>query len=285
MSVDSISRDLLAARAVGQFPLSIATSLAFESAFGILPEAPTDTPEIRNRDVVVVNIRTLFRNILGSVATEDKAKLSEYTIAECVSAEMRVIETLVSEHSDGRASAGFYHCSYKDIVSDFPRSIPRTANTPGQKIYQAMEGAVIKLIKTNVITTPPILWFNRKFPESKSKALMLSHYPVDLLQRYKFDALSLLESHTGAIKPPVLWNTKLHNGRELEVIPFDRMTLQLFGDGILFAPMPIKIRKRVYNIAIKKNWTPATTKDYVIHCIEQNRDPALEVLIKDLYRG
>lgn len=285
MSADSISRDILTARAVGQFPISIATSLAIESAFGILPEAPSESPEIHKRDIVLVNIRTLFRNILGSVATEEKTKLSEYTIAEVMAAEMRTIETLVSEYSDGRCSAGFYHCSYKDLNSEFPRSIPRTANTPGQKVYQAMEGAAVKLIKTNQITTPPISWLNRKFPESQARALILSHYPIDLLQRYKFSALSLLESHTGAIKPPVMWNTKLHKGRELDVIPFDRMTLQLFGDGIIFSPMPVKIRKRVYNIAIKKNWTPATTKDYVIHCIEQNRDPALEVLVKDLYRG
>src|SRR5690606_22392271 len=126
---------------------------------------------------------------------------------------------------------------------------------------------------------------NRKFPDKGSDGLILTHFPVDLLNRYRFKTLKLLESHTGAIKPFNVWNTKLKDGQGLDVIPFDRMTLQMFGDNAHFSPMHKKVRMTIYNLVVKNKWTYATTKDYVFYCIQQNRDPALEDLVRELYSG
>lgn len=284
MSVESLSRDTLAARAVGQFPISIATSLAIESAVGILPEAPTDAPEIKKRQLLMINIRTLIRNLYGSVDKEQKAKLEEYTVAEAISGEMRAIEGIIAEHSDGRASCLFYHCTYADLLRKFTRAIPKSPSTVGQQMYQASEQAIIKYLDTEFAASTPITHYNIDFPDLNVHALIMTHYPIDLLQRYKFSSLTLLESHTGALKPPMMWNTKLQNGRELENLPFDRMTLQLFGDGVMFTPAPIKVRKTVHQLAIDKQWTPGTTKDMVLFDVHAHRDPALEALVRDLYR-
>lgn len=286
MSVDSISRDVLAARAMGQFPLSIATSLAIESAVGILPEAPTDAPEIKRRQLLMVNVRTLIRNLYGSVNKEQKSKLEEYTVAEAISNEMRVIESIIAEHSDGRASCTFYLCSYVDILRNFRKGIPKTPSTAGQQMYQASEQAILKYLDTEFKGGTPMAHYKSDFPQSEASALILTHYPIDLLQRYKFSSLMLLESHTGALKPPMMWNTKLQDGRdkEMEILPFDRMTLQIFGDGITFTPMPIKIRRVMLEIAAKNNWTPGTTKALAIYSVEKHHDPALENLIKEMYK-
>ncbi|MNZ57992.1 hypothetical protein D3C78_759890 [compost metagenome] len=107
---------------------------------------------------------------------------------------------------------------------------------------------------------------------------------MDLLQRYKFSSLTLLESHTGAAKPPALWYTKLTNGKELEHIPFDRMTLQFFGDnGNLFTGYPIKFRRIMLDIAKKNRWTALTTKDYIIQSVKKAYEPELERLVLNLY--
>jgi hypothetical protein len=178
----------------------------------------------------------------------------------------------------------FYYCSYDDFLRKFTKSIPKTANTILQKQNAASEMSVIKYILGEMKDQAPVEKYTTDFPNIDADTAILTHYPIDLLQRYKFKSLVLLESHTGAIKPPMMWNTKLHEGRDLEIIPFDRMSLQIFGDNVLFVPMAVKIRQRVYKVATKNAWTPATTKDFVIYSIEQNRDPALEVLVKDLYR-
>lgn len=284
MAVDSISRNTLAERTVGNFPISIATSQAIESLIGKLPEAPTADPHIGHIDLLMVNVRTLIRNVFGSLDKEARKRVDEYNVAETLVAEMRTIEQIVTEESDGRCQTMFYYCSYDDFLRKYTKSIPKTANTLLQKQNAAAEHTTAQYLLNDFRDQAPIEKYVTDFPNIDARTAIMTHYPIDLLQRYKFKSLVLLESHTGAIKPPMMWNTKLSDGRELEIIPFDRMSLQVFGDNVLFVPMGIKIRQRVYKIAKDRAWTPATTKDYVIYSIEQNRDPALEVLVKDLYR-
>jgi len=275
---------VLSDRAQGQFPLSIPTSLAIESACGILPEAPTEAPEVKRRTLLMVNVRTLVRNLIGSIETDNRRWLEPYSMAEVIANEMRTIEQVIAEHSDGRCAVLFYQCTYSDLLREFSRAIIKTPNTPSQQWHQDTERNTLKALTKETAQGASVTTYTRNFPDLGGDAMIITHYPLDLLQRYRFQSLVLLESHTGAIKPPVMWNTKLYNGRELELLPFDRMTLQMFGDGVLFTPMPIKIRKRVYGIAVKTQWTPITTEAYVISCVENNHDPALTVLVKDLYR-
>lgn len=284
MSPDDISRVLLTERAVGQFPISVATSLAIESLVGILPEAPAEKPPIQDYDTLWINIRTLIRNMLGALDTDKRKHLTEYTVAEYIVNEMRAIETVCIEHGDGRFDVEFYVCSYTDLAYNFNKSILKVPNTPGQKHAYLFEQAVLEIIDKDFKGHIPYHHLTRTFPEVLARALLLSHYAIDLLQRYRFQDVALLESHTGAIKPAPMWNTKLHNGKELERIPFDKMTIQMFGDNVTFSPMAIKVRKKMVELAEKHKWTPLSTKDFVIHCVEQNRDPALEALVKDLYR-
>lgn len=283
--IDDRARAILSTREFyNEEPLSVATGIAIASCMGLLEEAKDIVPPITKMDVFLIHTRTIYRNLIGSVKTEDRKHLTPYVLAEILASELRVIEVLVSEVSEGRCAVEFYHCSYVSIMNDFSKSLPRIPNTPGQKLAVALEFATFKALKTDIMSKPPIHYWNRKFPEFGGRGLILTHFPVDLLNRYKFQTLALLESHTGAIKPPSVWNTKLREGLGLEQLPFDRMTMQMFGENTHFAPMPKAIRMVLFNIAVKNKWTHAVTKDFVIYCVTQNRDPALEVLVKDLYR-
>jgi hypothetical protein len=70
------SIEILAGREMGQLPVSIGTSLALESVTGILPEHETDDPDIHKFDSLWVNVRTLFRNIVASIPSDQKVMLS-----------------------------------------------------------------------------------------------------------------------------------------------------------------------------------------------------------------
>lgn len=284
MSLESLSRAVLAERTMGQYPLSIATSQAIESLVGILPEAPQKYIPIEEYDAVWVNMRTLLRNMLGALSTDQRPHALAETVAELLVNEMRTIESIVTEKSDGRVEVTYYKCSYTDLSYSYNKSILRSPTSKNLKDAQLFDEHVLKVIDDEYQGHIPYLTLTRNFPDIHVKALILTHYPIDLLQRYRFETLALLESHTGAVKPPTLWNTKLKDGKELERIPFDRMTLQLFGDGVTFTPMNIKVRRKLVEIADKHKWTPMSTKDFIIYSVEQNRDPALESLVKDLYR-
>lgn len=279
------SRRIISERALGeQVPISVATAIAIESSLGLLEEAKDKQAPILERDQVVINLGTLFRNLMGSIPTEKRGFLTPYTLAETLAGEMRTIESLIIEGSEGRCMALFYQCSYNTLYRKYTKSLPKISNTVLQKDYDALESATLGELKESILTKPPIEYFDVDLSYKGGKTLMISHYPIDLLNRYNFQSLSLLESHTGAIKPPQIWYTKLKDGKDLKIIPFDRMTMQMFGDNVHFSPMPIKIRKTVYNIAVKNKWTGTSTKDFLIHSVVMNRDPALEVLVKDLYR-
>lgn len=284
--MDDAARSILSGREFGpNEPLSIATSVAIDSIMGRIEEANDKYAPILDHDLFMVHTRTLYRNLIGSVPTEERKRLTPYVLAEALSTEMRIIETVVSEASQGKCTVEFYHCDYRTILNDFKKSLPRLPTTPGQKDAKALEYATLNAFKNDLVSKPPVEYFNRKFPDKGSDALIFTHYPVDLLNRYRFKSLKLLESHTGAIKPFNVWNTKLREGWGLEPLPFDQMTLQMFGDNVHFSPMHKKVRMTVFNIAVKNKWTYATTKDYVLYCIQQNRDPALEALVRELYSG
>src|SRR5690606_15099886 len=109
----------------------------------------------------------------------------------------------------------------------------KNATTENQKFVQALEGNTFKEFQ-QLQPDADLRVFDMDFEQDQRKVLIITHFPVDLLNRYKFSRLVLLETHTGAMKPHTLWYTKLYNGKELNMIPFDRMTVQLFGDGNLF---------------------------------------------------
>lgn len=274
--------EFLTERDKGALPVSIGTSLAIESALGIYPEVEGkdppyrgDNPPVTQVESIWINVRTLFRNMLGAIQKDDRVNLDPETVAETLSNEMTVIESALTQGSMGRCSTVFYLFTFMGINRRFPYANHRNPNTDGQKSTWMLEEASLKaLMELN-----PAVDFrvhDIEFDENNQVGLIITHYAVDLLNRYKFRKLSLLESHTGAIKNPLQWHTKLHSGGDLVRIPFDRMTLQVFGDSVSFRPAPIKIRRHILEIANKYEWTPATTKAMIMKNIKEERDPILE---------
>lgn len=275
----------LADRQVSGLPISVATSLAIESACGVHPEIPVKYAPAKDYQCLYINIRTLIRNIHGAVATEIKKILTPDAVFMALVEELTIIESAISQATNGTCKVVYYVCSYKSIPTKYPMAALKAINSPLQEQFVHLETAVLKKIFDNVsgiLSQHTIVGTDIKVePISRvSKVMMLTHLPVDLLNDKNFYSLRLLESHTGAIKNKAQWNTKLTDGRHLPRIPFNRITLQVFGDNrAMFMPMANNVRNTVKELAEAKQWTSVTTVEKIIFDVRDHKDQSFKALI------
>ena len=122
-------------RTLGQFPLSIATSLAIEAAFGIYPDRPETKEPILKYNTLWINIRTLFRNILGAMEKGDAGRVQPPMLAITLSEEMTFIRDIIKEGTNNSVNVVFYYSNYSNIETHFKHSVIRMDNTDKQKEY------------------------------------------------------------------------------------------------------------------------------------------------------
>lgn len=246
-------------REKGQFPISIGTSLAVEAAGGVYPDRPVDPAPINDVKEVWFNLRTLLRNLIGCLPKDIKDRVTQGPLIEAMVEELQILESTILKISSGNARAVFYVCDYSTLRQKFPKAALKVPTTPKQQMQHAMETAVIQgLLKQGV--PQDVRTFRMEIEGQHPASFIVTHLPVDLLSRYSFAKLLLLESHTGKIKAHPQWNTKLTNGNELSNIPFGRFALQVFGDnGHHFAAAPRAVREAVLQLAKDRNWNAVTT--------------------------
>lgn len=268
--MDAIS--ILSARTMSAFPLSIGTSLAFESVFdGVQPpyDPTRKIPEkinIMNYNVFLINVSTLVRNIIGAIPTQEAESLTPRALLMALEDEIRYIIDIVKIHDTlGNVNIYFYSRNYTIIKQTFSRSrIVRfyEAHTAKQINLQNQIEGTVKLLRKN----PEFEFVHydlgvNLYPKSTLSALLFTHVPYDLLVNESFRILNLLESHTGLLKSRKDFWTKYYDAKKLDLsnIPFQRKLLAIFGDHILFKPTPIIIRQDIIALAKKCQWTSVSS--------------------------
>lgn len=271
---------ILANRAKGQFPLSIATSLALESLAGIHPEIPNvaELP-IKDMSTLLINIRTIIRNINGALPTEQAKTLNAKSVIDTLLEEMTIIEATINKLSEGMVNVVYYASTYGSLGRKYPQAILRPVTTPNQINYVHLERDVIIRLLENPLAFD-IRRYDTEITDKFSDVLIITHLCIDLLSKSNFNRIRLLETHTGSIKNHLQWNTKLTKGKDLIRIPFNKFTLQVFGDnGYLFSQMDHRTRAVVTNMAEIDKWTTATTKDRIIASIRKLDDPSIRMTL------
>lgn len=261
--------DILSARQFGEtVPISVGTG-----------EAMAAIAKAGAMDVIWINMATLVRNLLESIQTEHRNMLfatpKNYpSVAQAfkleIDRERQVIEEVAAGHN---LQVRYYLLGYKDLGRKFPFARLRTAKTDLQlqrkevitqtieAIMAADSAQTIEYDKGSEIRGEPL------------RALIITHYPTDLLSRMKFTKLRLLESHTGAVKSKAQWKTKLTEGNKIGRIPFNYFTIQIFGDNNAhFDRYPVEVRKAIMELANLRHWTELTTIDKIRYSIEQMKD-------------
>lgn len=253
-------------RKYGYYNVSISTSLALEGFFHTGEYESNLGAVLTDRfDVMMVNLRTLFRNAFNAFE-EGRDYIDGSLMYECVLEDMINLIAVLSEAAPN-IKVEFYFCEYTKLDKMFPRAKFRNSNTPKQMVYEAIEREVY----TNLCEFYDIKVFET-WPSNSKRTLLLSHFPLDLVdQRERFPQLTLLESHTGKLKGSSMWYTKI-NGKK-ENIPFCKAMLVIYGDNVMFGPQDLKVRNVIAKCAEKYKWTQATTLERVIACLKLINEP------------
>lgn len=269
---------ILAERKKDNLPISVGTSLAIEAL-----------KENQRYESIWINVRTLYRNILHSVEDTDKRALftargnreeAAVAIGKVISQEKEIIQNYLNGRVDG---VRLYLLGYKDLEKKFPNAKLKIPTTDNQKGYWGLMDSVIDEV-LGVDYDQEIRWDKGSELEGEpTRSVIITNHPVDLLSRTKFRDLRLLESHTGAVKPKSQWYTKLSDGKELKNIPFNRFTIQVFGDGpFQFERWNIKFRNAILLLAHDNRWGPVTTLDRIRFCLDRMRDRFSGEMLKKL---
>lgn len=281
--------DIISGRATSSFPLSVGTSLAFESAI-LTSDRPSIDPErkipqkvnLSDFDEVWINISTLFRNLYGSLTKDDSLRVHPRELSRGLVEEIEFIQSLVATETLNKTKVIFYICEYRDLNKKYPEASFRTINTDKQKVYkaihdQSIQGAISHFGKVDFIKI-----FNSEITTQNYKtAIFITHIAHDLLSNKNFRDMQLLESHTGVLKKQHHWHTKYENGKHLTMLPFNKFLLQVFGDSEHFRPFPIRVRNSLLELAEKNMWTTSTTMDKIKYGVSNMPDHfTREVLLK-----
>lgn len=272
----------VANREKGAFPISIGTSLAIEGAIGQHPDQPSHPNALLANNQVWFNLFTLFRNLYHALKAQDQKAATVGELYPALVEDILGCQTAVAQESGGKCQAVFYLNDYSTLPKRFPQAKLRQPSTENQQIYQAIEQATL----VRLLREPPveIERFQTAIHGAFGKALIVTHYAFDLLARYSFASLNLLESHTGKIKPPSQWNSKLTGKHEdTDHLPFLALTLQVYGDGQQFMSLPGGLRAAILKVAKARQWTTVTTLEKVKFTLEKDiHDPDLRAQLNAL---
>lgn len=239
-------------RDLGELGMSYGTSLAFESdeAKHIIPKS----------DTFLINLRTLIRNVHGAYKSDDEQINDLDSLSEALMEDVRIMATTISQLAPRSTHhVEIYYPSYKSLGRKFPKADLWKPKTEKQiALHDLYDKVAARFIKEH----PELVTLTDcGAPDFKGKGLIITHHVVDLVLTDAWGRLNLLETHSGAVKPYLLWNTKL-TGKTGENynIPLNRMTIQVFGDkSTNFIGQKQGIKKLVKDLAEKANWTSATT--------------------------
>jgi len=260
----------LAHRATSGYPLSIGTSLAFESVFAARqpPYDPSrqipDQVDVGQYTSCWINIMTLFRNLGSAVEKEVFLNASVPALADTLEEEMEVIQSLFSIEGKDQCKPEFYYSTYKKLKSQTTPGLTfREPSTDHQHFYVSRLTETIELLEKRSDVYHK--FSDAIIPQHKERAFALTHYPYDLTAFDKFDKLDLLESNTGVLKPRARWNTKYSKmaNQSFAHLPFFRKILLVMGDHVLIRPAALPLRKQLLETSVARNWSPATTLDKV----------------------
>lgn len=285
----SKSTQALASREQGQFPISKGTSYAIESLVNMHPDREKIKPEpLSQIDVLLVNIRTLYRNMLGGLKAAVKEQVQALDIPDFLFQEMQQVRAAVDKIGHGRVQVFFYLCTYPDLKKHFPKANLIEPTTLKQKAAKEMEDQVIAAM----VASPQLYGYPKIFEYTveggkleNERVALLTHLPLDLVNRYQFKEMYLLESNTGAFKRPSEFNSKFKVKPEGTHLPFSTFTLQIFGDGgKMFMPMASEITNSVAEIARKNRWTPLTTAEKIRYNLDNSQGNKFSGFLKALLR-
>jgi len=253
-------------RALGALGMSVGTSLALELG----------GDAIRSADTLLFNLRTLIRNAHAAYEKDDEGANDAKVLAKDVEEDLLKLGHYLEQLRKGKPiQMVVYYPSYRGLKSKYKHADLTDFldnGTEKQKKFARLTKdvaeALISKHKKILVET------DVGMPDFKGNGIVMTHHVVDLAEAQGYGRLFLLESYTGVLKPFTAWYTKLTGGEELHYMPFNRLTIQIFGDrSTNFKSSTKAIKDLVKKIALDNNWTSATSMSRVRNSINNLDNP------------
>ena len=273
---------MLIQRELGAMPISVSTALALEALF--MPEE--EKPSEYKGQSLWFNIRTLYRNLISTIIADQEYD-NKMVISDLLE-EINVIGEILSDYEVcGKNKIVFYINSHQSLSKLFPHAKLKMPKTQKQVTYFDNEKIVLEAFIKNFTSTNnyDVKIGDYMLEGDDANAIVLTHMPIDLLSRYKFSSLLLLESHTGKLKPQSAWNSKLTGGVNNHRIPFNSLTLQVIGDNSTnFYSFSLIYKKALLTLAKESNWSTMTGSEKFLNDVAtlKNTDPFVYGLFSKL---
>lgn len=270
------NNNLLRDRDIGSTGTSIGTHLALEVLFSYNYELydkerifkPVDPTKFRFH---IWNIFTIMRNILTSYPNiKDKKKIiSHQGFASLLMNEIVNINRAY-EHSGTKLKPLLFYPDYSKVYLAYNKN-KEVQDTKPKEMQILIDNALKAISKRT-----PIVAINKEhtytFPKDlKGPNLFTTHLACDLFNKGEY---FLLESHTGALKSPSEYNTKYHSIGKLSLdhIPWMEELLFILGDHNFISPLPLVMRRRLYELSLKANWTVKSSLSKIRGTIMQDTE-------------
>lgn len=250
--------------------VSIGTAMALEVIVG---------PSYVNvDDYIFMNVKTLWRNFAGSIEDEHEESIPE--MAQMFIDECENIKSLL----DGILKVVMYTTDSKYLGRTFKRATIKTAKTDRQKHDLSLEEAIFNILAKDLIWET-FQHYKLKIPGESVKALIITSHPLDLISAPKFRKLTLLESHTGALKSKKDWFRKLNKSDKWAGMPFNILFIQLLGDNnTQFRSMGKKAVRELHEIAIADGWNSSTTNEKIKYGLKKMKDKLHSEILLEMIR-
>lgn len=282
--------DRLNQRERGKLPLSIGTSLAFETLIGINDNIRYKNPPLQDNDVIWINVKTLFRNIYQSIKADEAMLCSPVDYSNTLIEEIEFIKEFCRIEGNG-IKYQFYCPNYRQLDKLTDEVLLRLDNSDKQKHQTKMMTESIRLILSHYNGSSAnkedlILIYDNVITDTvPAKALIFTSYALDLTAFRKFNRLLLMESHTGKIKSRDEWYTKYYNGSKLPPMPFRLDLLTILGDSSLFRNKTPALKREIIHLAETNNWTPITTASKIRDNAREIKNPLLKEKLLSTVKG
>lgn len=265
----------MAEREMGNGLISIGTSIAVDALNPnnvLLPDENAASHAITR---VMFNITTLIRNYFASMTKEqyqvtDANEAYQDLVQEIERVEQSVKAIpkkteLVWYWQDARLlEMEFPNVEFKTPTTDRQIEEAKRWNVLTEALYEYLSGQRVPqavTVQTLVYENDAHVFYDiGREPKRELETVgIITHEPHHLLWESKYKKLFLVESHTGSIKSTATFYTKLATLKKGERMPFNKVSLVMFGDNVHFKPVGIKIRRELLEIAERKKWSLVTS--------------------------
>jgi len=239
--------------------------------------------------VYYINGLTFFRNFMSVIegSVPEKKYMLKTTIYKNKLKEMfgkDLINFLQASYSL-KLIPIFYYLTYKKPTKVWFNFKDKTELSEGfEKYYVINYGYEFSQWMYNNLKQ---LWRYKndyKLIKNRKLAAITTHLAFDLLNFKNDKNVLLLESFTGEIKDYTGFNGKFHplGKKDLSIIPFNEVTLRVFGDETFIDPFKVKTREYIYKLAIRLNWYPNMSERDVLNSLSTVDKPLVKELKETL---